>query len=118
MIKKQPSGEKMLRNRPTIESRVKQILIDYPPTKGDDLLLVYRYWQRHANIKISFRNFKDLFYAPSTETICRSRRRVQAKDPSLKPTKRVVRKREINEEAHVNYHSGGLKLTDFVEEAI
>jgi len=117
MPKKIPSGAKMLSKRPTIEQNVKQILKDFPPTKGDDLLLIFRYWKRHDKIRISFAKFKDLLGATCPETIRRSRQKIQAQHPEFKPRERTRLKRKKNQEAHANYYGrGGFGLLDYLED--
>lgn len=116
MERNEPTGAEMLKNRYTVEARVKELLEEYPQCRGDDLLLVYRYYQRHERIRIAFGKFRDIFFATCPNTISRSRRKIQRMMPELKPTKRVRRKRQRNEEAHRHYYTKGLKITDFMSE--
>ena len=109
-----PSGLEMMKNHPTVKARVKQLLIEVPQTRGDDLLLIYHYWRRHDFIRISFARFKDLIFATSPETIRRRRQELTHDDPTLRPTERVTHKRERNELAHKHYYGNGTRLTDFI----
>jgi hypothetical protein len=112
-----PTGAVMLARGVTVKARVKEILIEIPQTKGDDLLLIYHYWRRHDFIRISFSKFKDLIYATSPESIRRRRQELQHDNAELRATERVVHKRERNEEAHRHYYGNGTRLTDYVGEA-
>jgi len=103
MIEQRPAQE-MIANKPTIEARVKLILEQVPQTKGDDVLLIYHYLRRHSQVKLSFHQFKDLFFCVAFESITRARRRIQKLNPNLKPTKRVIHKRDNLEAANRAYY--------------
>lgn len=105
--------EEMIENKPTIEKRVKQILEIYPQTRGDDVLLHYRYLRDFTPVRLSFATFKQLLYIPSPESITRARRKIQASEANahLRPTKRVRHKREGLEGANRAYYSDDRKQT-------
>lgn len=122
-MENEPTGAQMLKKRPTIEANVREIMLSIPQTKGDDLLLIYYYWRKHDRIRISFRQFRDLLFSTSPESIRRSRQKLQnAKDgagnpkyPELQPKEKTARKRHRSERAHSNYYGKGeLSLTDFI----
>ncbi len=81
-----------------IKPKVKYILEKYPETKGDDILLVWRYYREFYSDKIrfSFRQFRNLLELPAMESITRNRRFIQkpmSDGGELRPTKRTQRKR-------------------------
>lgn len=92
----------------TIESRVLNILLEYPDTRGSDFVLYARYLQEHNP---ELKNV-GLIYAlteakrlkmPNYETVTRARRKVQHKIPELKPETATRRKREESEKAFREY---------------
>jgi len=103
-----PSGAQMVRNKPTIEALVVDLLTKYPQARGDDMILLWRFYRNFSGIRIQFGQFKQLLNAPSAESITRARRKVQEKREDLRPTKRVLRKRRINEEACRQYYGAGM----------
>lgn len=109
-----PTGAVMFARGQTVKARVKEILIEVPQSKGDDLILIYNYWRQYDAIRIGFKQFKDLLYATSPETIRRRRQELQHDDPTLRPSVRVKHKRERNEEAHRHYYGNGTRLTDYI----
>lgn len=60
--------------------------------------------RKHDKISITFNKFQDLFFATNTETIRRTRQKIQAKNKDLRPTKRVIRKRARNQDGHKAYY--------------
>ena len=95
----------LIKNKETIENRVQFILENYPQTKGDDVLLIYRYLRYYTDVRLSFQTFKQLFTIPAFESITRARRHVQRQYPALLPTKRVRHKREVLQELNRAYYS-------------
>jgi uncharacterized protein (DUF58 family) len=108
--------EEMIRNKPTIEKRVKLILEEYPPSRGDDVLLQYRYLRAFTPVRLSFHAFKQLLFIPSPESITRARRKIQAQEANahLRPTKRVRHKREGLEGANAAYYAQDPKQTQLL----
>lgn len=98
--------EEMIKNKPTIEKRVKSILEQYPQARGDDVLLQWRYLRDFTPVRLSFSTFKQLLFIPSPESITRARRKIQAQEGNihLRPTKRVRHKREGLEGANRAYY--------------
>lgn len=68
-----------------------------PHTRDDDRLLIWSFWESesgHDLSSISYNQFKDL---TSTETIRRSRQKVQQLNPQLKPSPVVEHLRKEKE---------------------
>ena len=82
-----------------VKDRVRYILEEFPSAKGNDMLLIWRYYQTFESdrIRISFTEFKDLMRATSMETIRRTRQRIQEAGEYL-PTDRTILKRRRREE--------------------
>jgi len=82
-----------------VKDRVKYILQMFPPAKGNDMLLIWRYYQvfEPDKIRISFTEFKDMMRATSMETIRRTRQKIQEAGEFL-PTDRTILKRRRREE--------------------
>jgi len=111
---KHPSGATMIARTIRVKDKVKDILKTWPSTRGDDVLLVYRYLRRyHPDVRLSAAQFEALLFIPSFETITRRRREVQIEYPDLRPTDRVTGKRKRNERATSNYYGKGLTLADY-----
>jgi hypothetical protein len=121
-----PSGADMLRRQIRVKDRVAELLRTYPQTKGDDLILIWHYFREFTNIRITYRQFRDLLHAPHPETIRRCRQLLQHNERELVeagklrledalylPREKTIRKRRKLEEATHNYYGKGLKLTDF-----
>ena len=94
-----------------LEKKVKHILKNEPLTRGDDDLL-YEYLLEEMEVNLSSitaRNFI-LSYRkmgiPTIETVGRCRRKIQAKDETLKPTPDIVLKRRQTERSFYNYSLG------------
>lgn len=81
-----------------VKERVRYILEKYPPTRGNDMILLWRYYREYESDKLnlSFRKFKDMLRATSMETIRRSRQKIQEGGEFL-PTEKTVRKRRRRE---------------------
>lgn len=89
-----------------VKQKVKFLLEKYPETKGDDRLLIYRFYKVFEdNVLIKPRYFEALMRATSYETITRARRKIQ-ENGELLPTDRTISKRRLREriihEASVN----------------
>ena len=70
-----PSGADMFLKTGIVKENVKAIYKDYPSTRGDDRLLIWRYLRRHCpQVRLTFAQFDALRSIPSFESI---RRRVQ-----------------------------------------
>lgn len=72
---------------------VRELLLEYPETRGDDMLLLIYYWtkiEKHVVIR-------DLKYATSAETIRRVRQKLQADNENLKPDDETQRRRIYRE---------------------
>lgn len=79
----------------TVESRVLNVLREYPETRFDDMLLILRYYNRYGDIRAGDLSLEDIAYnykgygLPCFESIRRARQRVQSLFPELsrqKPT--------------------------------
>jgi len=109
--------EDMIRNKPTIERRVKHILEEYPPSRGDDRLLQWKYLRAFTPVRLSFTTFEQLrMTMPSPESITRARRKIQAQEANanLRPTKRVRIKRKGLEGANTAYYGQDKKQTQLI----
>ena len=77
---------------------VKQILEDHPQTRNSDKALHFTVWNKLGLIKNRAITYEDYKEAPSTETIRRSRQKIQELYPELGPTsdkiKRARRKKQ------------------------
>ena len=68
---------------------VKQTLIDHPKTRDDDRLLILKVWKlQYPNlVDMSFRQFSELYLNKKfkdTESIRRSRQKIQEQHPALR----------------------------------
>ena len=94
-----------------MEKVVKKILKENPPTRGDDDLL---YLDVLDEMQINLRDFTAESFLlnyrklgiPTIETVGRCRRRIQAKDETLKPTPEIILKRKKLETSYYNYSLG------------
>lgn len=95
-----------------ITVRVRDILAKYPETRGDDVLLVWRFYREYYSHKIrfSFKQFKDLLEIPAMESITRARRSIQKpSNPDageFKPSEKKRRKRVRREGVMRQYFKG------------
>jgi hypothetical protein len=82
-----------------VKERVRYILEEHPSARGNDMILLWRYYREFESdkIKLSFRKFKDLMRATSMETIRRTRQKIQ-EGGELLPTDKTVLKRRRREE--------------------
>jgi hypothetical protein len=122
-----PSGSQMLARGEKVKDRVAWLLKRYPQCKGDDLQLMWRYYQHYTEIRITFTNFKQLLMAPSMETVRRRRQELQSpekqalengeitiEDCQYLPKDRTLRKRHNYHVALKAYYGNGqLNLGDF-----
>lgn len=121
-----PSGAQMVARTEKVKDRVAHLLKTYPQTKGDDLQLIWKYYQKYTDVRISFQNFKSLLMCPSPETIRRRRQELQQPerqavangeislaDCQYLPRERTERKRHNYKEALKHYYGKGLTLNDF-----
>lgn len=94
-----------------LEKKVTQILRDKPKTRGDDDLL-YKYVLAEMKVNLTNVSAKDFLLSyrkmgiPTIETVGRCRRKVQAKDETLKPTPDIVLNRKKLETSFYNYSLG------------
>lgn len=84
-----------------IAHTVKKLLIDYPACKDNDNLLILKVWAEQEPLlrekTYSFRDFADKFMIgkyPSTESIRRSRQKLQEEFPNLRGTSYKERQKE------------------------
>lgn len=122
-----PSGATMVLRTEKVKDRVKHILTMFPQTKGDDLQLMWRYYQLYTPIRIKFSTFKELLMCPSPETIRRRRQEIQAperkavengeiklEDTNYLPRGKTIVKRQDYRQAMKNYYGKGLTLADYI----
>lgn len=102
------SSSKILRK---LEKTVREIMVEDPVTRGDDDILYVRVLKR-AGIEINnitaetyIMNYRRL-KLPTIESVGRCRRRVQAKDETLKPTPEIELKRRKTEQSYYFYSIG------------
>ena len=94
-----------------LEKKVRKILRENPSTRGDDDLL---YLDVLDDMKINLTDFTAQSFLlnyrkmgiPTIETVGRCRRKIQAKDETLKPTPDIVLKRRQTERSFYNYSLG------------
>lgn len=82
-----------------IKHKVRYILEKYPDTRGDDVLLLFRYYRIFEPDRVTFKmsDFKALFNMTSPESIRRVRQKIQ-EGGELLPTERTVLKRRRREQ--------------------
>lgn len=102
------SSSKILRK---LEKTVREIMVEDPVTRGDDDILYVRVLKK-AGIEINnitaetyIMNYRRL-KLPTIESVGRCRRRVQAKDETLKPTPEIELKRRKTEQSYYYYSIG------------
>lgn len=94
-----------------VKALVRQTLIKYPATRGDDNALYYkvcRAWARQIGVDIRTLHFSAVFLGnplgfPRYESVVRLRRMVQRQDPELQADKRTKANRERKEADMVEY---------------
>ena len=109
------TGAAMFLKTATVKAHVKEVYLDYPSTRGDDRLLIWRYLRRfHPNIRLTFKQFDELRSIPSFETIRRRGQELRAEIPALQPKERTQQKRYRRSEAFRHYYGDGqLHVSDF-----
>lgn len=92
-----------------VKDRVKFILERYPQTRGDDVLLLYRYywWFERDRAVLKPIHFKALLSLTSPESITRCRRKIQ-ETGLLTPTKETILKRRRREKVISNGMATGV----------
>ena len=97
-----------MENLKKVEDVVKTVLSDHPETRNSDNIL-YGYVLQNYNpmllessVKDYLRYFND-YKVPRFETVARCRRKVQEKNPPLRPTDNVREWRRENETKFFNY---------------
>lgn len=94
-----------------LEKRVRKILKDEPATRGSDdllyLILMRQTLEDVENMKVSafILNYRKWGF-PSIESVGRVRRRIQAKNEALKPSREVQLLRKENEKSYYEYSLG------------
>ena len=101
-----------------IENLVKNILESEPDARADDMYLYYLFCTKYGFISDSnfFRIFKDSEFRNSTglsvfESVSRARRKVQADNVDLRPSKAVQEARIDKEGEYINYAINGYNPT-------
>ncbi len=96
-----------------IEGMVEKVLREYPDTRNDNFLLIYRVY-REINEELVLRElfFQVMIYhkeynLPSFSSITRARRKLIKQYPELKPNKRVQKLREKEEMNYFDYAVDG-----------
>ena len=122
-----PTGALMVNRAEKVKDRVAYILTQYPQTRGDDLQLVWRYYQLYTNVRIKFSDFKALLMCPAPETISRRRRELQEPERAAVekgeielsetrylPREKTEKKREDYRTATSHYYGKGMTLGDYL----
>lgn len=83
----------------TVRARVEDILERHPSTRGDDRILLYRYYKEYepSLMQIKFTDFMSFLRATNPETIRRSRQKINEEGKFL-PTDKTVAKRRRREQ--------------------
>ena len=99
-----------------LEKIVRRILVDNPATRGSDDLLYVCYLDYIGfdtsrftvrDFLLNYRKYK----IPTVESVGRCRRKLQANNEELKPTKDIELKRREVEKSFYDYSIGALRLT-------
>ena len=91
-----------------LEDVVRNVLIDYPDTRNSDNILYKHILQNYnpmllnSSVKDYLMYFND-YKVPRFESVARCRRKLQEKNPQLRPTENVRKWREENETKFFNY---------------
>ncbi len=75
----------------TIKQRVENIMVQIPETRGSDKLLQLYYWGHYDGVKI---NKQDFMKCTDSESIRRSRQKVQSERNDLDPVEEVKHGRD------------------------
>lgn len=111
---KNPTGAMMVERTYRVRDRVREILQEFPSSRGNDTLLIYRYLRRfHPEVRITFTAFEAMMRVPAFETIRRRRQELQVEEPELRPTLRTMRKRYRREKAMRHDFGKGMTLEDY-----
>lgn len=79
MARAKPLPLEMVKNKPTIEEHVQQLLMHKRSYTGDDNELEFAFRRRYSRLKMTFADYKDIFISVKTESITRARRKIQRK---------------------------------------
>lgn len=85
------------------EEIVEDILIRFPSARDDNFSLIYEFYMEISPLLLE-KTFKEIllnhqmYSLPSFESIFRARRKIVAKNPSLRPSKIIQELREENED--------------------
>ncbi|MHA1286019.1 MAG: hypothetical protein ACTSPB_01325 [Candidatus Thorarchaeota archaeon] len=83
----------------TVKDQVRRLMIQYPLTRDNDLLLIFTYLEKHMGLKMPPLEQRHLNYGGICGTIMRVRRTIQNTDKVLLPNSAEVRRqRRIKEE--------------------
>lgn len=87
-----------------IETRVKEILQEYPETRENDNLLYVKYIEEYHYIEFNKNTFVhyEEYGLPSFKSIERSRRRIQNEQCSYKASEDTEKKRREAEHEYIN----------------
>lgn len=86
-----------------MESIVADVLMRFPSARDDNFMLVYEVYMETNPLLVNY-PFKEvllnhqMYSLPSFESIFRSRRKVMAKNPGLRPSKEIQKLRNENED--------------------
>ena len=72
----------------TIKENVEQLLKEDENCRNEDLYLILKYWQKHDNLQVDLSIFDQL---TNSESIRRSRQKLQHDDKLYPPTDPVIR---------------------------
>ena len=93
----------------TVESAVRFLLVEYEPTKSDDMILYMEYVNfkgaRFTKAALD-REYRIKHGIASYETVSRVRRRLQAKYKELRPTPEYMAERKRAEKEYRKYARG------------
>ena len=86
-----------------MEIIVEDVLMRFPSARDDNFILVYEVYMETNPLLVNY-PFKEvllnhqMYSLPSFESIFRSRRKVMAKNPGLRPSKEIQKLRNENED--------------------
>lgn len=92
-----------------LEPTIRAILEEEPDTRSDDMLLYYTYASRTINAEFEFsslftwRQFREECKIAPFESVSRCRRKIQANEPHLRPSKKAHDAREAEEGTYIEY---------------
>ena len=91
---------------------VKQVLIEEPATRGSDSFLYLRVLHKllgqvpDINIE-AFLSLMEYFNYPPFESVRRSRQKIQAKHPELKPDEETIKARQAQQSEYYEFAKDG-----------